>query len=75
MKNIHGCITALITPFNEKGNLDKIALKKLIKRQILNQKKTKTHIFIKNTKYPNKDPTTNESLFRKTKLNDCKISK
>ena len=36
MKNIHGCITALITPFNEKGNLDKIALKKLIKRQIEN---------------------------------------
>ena len=36
MKNIQGCITALITPFNEKGNLDKIALKKLIKRQIEN---------------------------------------
>ena len=36
MKNIHGCITALITPFNGKGNLDKIALKKLIKRQIEN---------------------------------------
>ena len=36
MNYIHGCITALITPFDKKGNLDKIALKKLIKRQIEN---------------------------------------
>ena len=36
MNYIHGCITALITPFDKKGNLDKITLKKLIRRQIEN---------------------------------------
>ena len=36
MNDIHGCITALITPFDKKGNLDKITLKKLIRRQIEN---------------------------------------
>lgn len=34
MNYIHGCITALITPFDKKGNLDKITFKKLIRRQI-----------------------------------------
>ena len=34
MNYIHGCITALVTPFDKKGNLDKITFKKLIRRQI-----------------------------------------
>jgi len=36
MVNIHGCITALVTPFNSLGKVDEKNLKKLIKRQIDN---------------------------------------
>lgn len=36
MTIIHGCITALITPFKSNGNLDEIELENLIKRQIEN---------------------------------------
>ena len=34
MRIIHGCITALITPFKSDGSLDEIQLEKLINRQI-----------------------------------------
>ena len=34
MSIIHGCITALITPFKANGKLDEIGLEKLIVRQI-----------------------------------------
>ena len=34
MSIIHGCITALITPFKANGKLDEIGLEKLIIRQI-----------------------------------------
>ena len=36
MRRIHGCITALITPFKSDGSLDEVQLEKLINRQIDN---------------------------------------
>ncbi len=36
MSIIHGCITALITPFKANGKLDEIGLENLILRQIEN---------------------------------------
>ena len=57
---------------------EKMKNEKLVKALIPQGKKTnngKTHVLIKNTKYPNKHPDTNESLFRKTKINDSEISK
>lgn len=36
MKKIHGAITALVTPFDKKGNIDLEALKKLVRFQLKN---------------------------------------
>lgn len=48
---------------------------KLIKHGLKKSKNGKTHILIKNTKYPNKNPNNNEILFRKTKIKECEMSK